>query len=382
MSKGAIMKRFKQLILLLLIIISLTGCYSSVLENPISDIVPEEKIIQDVQSSDEDEEVLPYEPDIPKGSSFEIHYIDVGQADAALVICDGNYMLIDGGNPEDSSLIYSYLTKQNVKKLHTIVCSHAHDDHVGGLPAAVHSFEFENVYAPERENDIDAYNSFKNKVIEKGVTIKNPKPGDSFGFGSSTVEFYGPVFDTTDLNNTSIVLKITYGETSFLFTGDAEREEEQDILNRNFDLSATVLKVGHHGASTSTSYPFLREIMPEYAVISVGSKNRYGHPTEETLSRLRDADVTVYRTDLNGDIIAKSDGKTVTITTKKNEQPTVVTPIPKNDNSQGSYIGNKKSKKFHYPTCHSLPAEHNQVILNSREEAISQGFSSCGNCRP
>ena len=382
MSKGAIMKHLKQLILLLLIIFSLTGCYSSVSEKSMSNIVTEEKMVQDVQISDENEEVFPSEPDIPKDSTFEVHYIDVGQADAALVICDGNYMLIDGGNSEDSSLIYSYLTKQNVKKLHTIVCSHAHDDHVGGLPAAVYNFEIENVYAPERENDIDAYNSFKNKVIEKGITIKNPKPGDSFGFGSSTVEFYGPVYDTTDLNNTSIVLKITYGETSFLFTGDAEREEEQDILSKNFDLSATVLKVGHHGASTSTSYPFLREIMPEYAVISVGSKNSYGHPTDETLSRLRDADVTVYRTDLNGDIIAKSDGKKVTFITRKNEQPTVVTPIPNNNTSHGTYIGNKKSRKFHYPTCHSLPAEHNQVILNSREEAISQGFSSCGNCRP
>ena len=376
------MKHLKQLILLLLIIFSLTGCYSSVSEKSMSNIVTEEKMVQDVQISDENEEVFPSEPDIPKDSTFEVHYIDVGQADAALVICDGNYMLIDGGNSEDSSLIYSYLTKQNVKKLHTIVCSHAHDDHVGGLPAAVYNFEIENVYAPERENDIDAYNSFKNKVIEKGITIKNPKPGDSFGFGSSTVEFYGPVYDTTDLNNTSIVLKITYGETSFLFTGDAEREEEQDILSKNFDLSATVLKVGHHGASTSTSYPFLREIMPEYAVISVGSKNSYGHPTDETLSRLRDADVTVYRTDLNGDIIAKSDGKKVTFITRKNEQPTVVTPIPNNNTSHGTYIGNKKSRKFHYPTCHSLPAEHNQVILNSREEAISQGFSSCGNCRP
>ena len=376
------MKHLKQLILLLLIIFSLTGCHSSVSDNPISDIVPEDEITQDVQQSDESEGKQLSEPELPKGSNFEVHYIDVGQADAALVICDGNYMLIDGGNPEDSNLIYTYLKKQNVEKLHTIVCSHANEDHVGGLPAAVHNFEFENVYAPIRENDIDAYNSFKNKVISKGITIQNPKPGDSFNFGSSVVEFYGPVYDTTDLNNTSLVLKITYGSTSFLFTGDAEREEEQDILNKNFDLSATVLKVGHHGGSTSTSYPFLREVMPKYAVISVGAKNSYGHPTEETLSKLSDADATVYRTDLQGDIIAKSDGKNVTFTTQKNEQPIEVAPVQNNNNNQGSYIGNVKSKKFHYPTCHSLPAEHNQIILNSREEAISQGFSSCGNCHP
>ena len=120
--------------------------------------------------------------------------------------------------------------------------------------------------------------------------------------------------------------------------------------------------------------------MPKYAVISVGAKNSYGHPTEETLSKLSDADATVYRTDLQGDIIAKSDGKNVTFTTQKNEQPIEVAPVQNNNNNQGSYIGNVKSKKFHYPTCHSLPAEHNQIILNSREEAISQGFTSCGNC--
>jgi len=378
------MKQLKQLILLLLIIFSLTGCYSSVSEEPINDIVPEDKITQEVQPSNQTEENPSSESELPKGSNFEVHYIDVGQADAALVICDGNYMLIDGGNDEDSSLIYSYLTKQNVKKLHTIVCSHAHEDHVGGLPAAVHNFEFETVYAPVRENDIDSYRSFKEKIISKGKSITNPKPGDSFNFGCSVVEFLGPMYDTTDLNNTSLVLKITYGSTSFLFTGDAEREVEQDILNKGFDLSATVLKVGHHGGATSTTYPFLREVMPEYAIISVGKNNQYHHPTEDVLSRLRDADVTVYRTDLNGDIIAKSDGKNVTITTKKNETP-VPTVVPSdNTNSNGSseYIGNLKSKKFHYPTCHSLPAEHNREYLSSREEAISKGYSSCGNCCP
>lgn len=115
------MKHLKQLILLLLIIFSLTGCYSSVSENPMNDVVPDDKITQEIQPTDDNEEISSSELEVPNGSSFEIHYIDVGQADAALVICDGNYMLIDGGNPEDSSLIYSYLTKQNVKKLHTIV---------------------------------------------------------------------------------------------------------------------------------------------------------------------------------------------------------------------------------------------------------------------
>ena len=132
--------------------------------------------------------------------------------------------------------------------------------------------------------------------------------------GSARVEILG-VNEDSDPNNTSIVLRIDYGSTSFLFTGDAERESEQKMLNRGANLSATVLKVGHHGSNSSTTYPFLREVMPEYAVISVGTGNTYGHPTENTLSRLRDAQVQVYRTDRNGDVFCSSDGRNVTFWT-------------------------------------------------------------------
>ena len=195
-------------------------------------------------------------------------------------------------------------------------------------------------------------------------------------------------------------MKIIYGDTSFLFTGDAEREEEQEILNAGYDLSATVLKVGHHGSKNSTTYPFLREIMPQYAVISVGD-NSYGHPTEDTLSRLRDADVKVYRTDMQGDIIATSDGKTLTITTKKNSDaetnPTVAeksnayyqTEEQNTDTDKSEkvceYIGNRNTKKFHYPECSSVGQmkEKNKVYLNcTRDEAIADGYESCKRCNP
>lgn len=329
-------------------------------------------------------------PDIGADSNFEVHYLDVGQADASLILCDNKTMLIDGGNPGDSSLIAAYLKKLNISHLDYIICSHAHDDHVGGLPGALSVATAGKVYAPITENDIKEYQSFKSKVASQGLTITNPSPGDTFQFGSSTVLFLGPVHENvSDLNDTSIVLKITYGDTSFLFTGDAERDEEQSILAQNYDLSATVLKVGHHGSGDSTTYPFLREIMPEYAIISVG-ENNYGHPTEETLSRLRDADVKVYRTDMQGDIIASSNGKTVNIKTVKNQNidtnPTVkesepLYPAP-NDTPSQKYIGNKNTKKFHYPSCYSLPYEKNRVYFDSRSEAVNSGYSSCGNCNP
>ena len=209
---------------------------------------------------------------------------------------------------------------------------------------------------------------------------------------------------------------VTYGETRFLFTGDAERDAELDILAMEYDLSATVLKVGHHGSDTSTTYPFLREIMPQYAVISVGRDNTYGHPHDNLLSRLRDADVTVYRTDMQGDIVAVSDGYTVTFTTDRNADvqtnptsvtaattpapatpvpatPAPTTPVPAPTTEQPvasppqspsgeTYIGNINSLKFHAPSCRTLPAEHNRVSFASRQAAVSAGYDPCGNCKP
>jgi len=198
------------------------------------------------------------------------------------------------------------------------------------------------------------------------------------------VQVLGPQQQYDDPNDTSIVLKVSYGDTSFLFTGDAERTAEADILDAGYDLSSTVLKVGHHGSDTSTSYPFLREIMPEYAVIQVGAGNSYGHPTEDTLSRLRDADVEVYRNDLQGTIICTSDGETVAFTTEKNAtartNPTVVVTPELDD--VGEYIGNKNSKKFHLPSCKNLPAEKNRIYFESRQAAVEAGQSPCGNCKP
>lgn len=329
-------------------------------------------------------------------SAFTVHYIDVGQGDAALVVCDNKTMLIDGGKPQAGSIIYTYLKKLNINCLDYIVASHADDDHIGGLSAPLAKMTVKNVLAPKTEANSRSYTNFKTKAAEQGLTITHPKAGESLDFGSSKVEFFGPITENeSDRNNGSIVMKIIYGDTSFLFTGDAEREEEQEILNAGYNLSSTVLKVGHHGSRNSTTYPFLREIMPKYAVISVG-ENSYGHPTEDTLSRLRDADVKVYRTDLQGDIIAVSDGKNVTFTTNKNENvQTNPTENEKSNSSQNTanqassevfeYVANAKSKKFHYPQCAAVSQmkEENKVYLNcTHDEAVKDGYIPCGMCNP
>lgn len=248
----------------------------------------------------------------PSAYPMEVHYIDVGQADSALVICEGQAMLIDGGNTADSRLIASYLKNEDIKELEYVVCSHAHEDHVGGLSAALSTVNVCRVFAPETGADTKAYKNFVKKAKEQDCAIETPSAGEKIPLGSGTVEFLGPITEKgRELNSTSIVLKITYGNTSFLFTGDAERDEEQEILDSGADLKATVLKAGHHGSSTSTTYPFLRAVMPQYAVISCEKGNSYGHPHRETLSKLSDAGTEVLRTDKNGTIIMLSDGERV-----------------------------------------------------------------------
>jgi len=250
---------------------------------------------------------------------FEVHFLDVGQGDCALVLCDGQAMLIDGGEASESSKVYAYLQNHGVDHLDYIVATHVHSDHVGGLSGALNYASVDHALCPVRDYDSKAFRSFIKYLKKQNISITIPEDGDEFNIGSAKVYVFGPVKDYDEANDASIVLKVVYGKTSFLFTGDAERIAEADILARGYDLSATVLKVGHHGSDTSTSYPFLREVMPEYAVISVGKNNSYGHPSENTLSRLRDADVTVFQTDLCGTIICVSDEKTVAFEFEKKD---------------------------------------------------------------
>ena len=315
-------------------------------------------------------------------SGLTVYFINVGQADSALIVCDGHAMLIDGGNRGDSSLIYSFLDSRKITHLDYVVATHSDEDHVGGLSGALRAATVGVALCPVTESGSELFNNFVNSLSEQDVQITVPNHGDTFSLGSSEVLIVGPVGQYSDSNNTSIVLKLTYGQTSFLFTGDAERKSEQDILEAGYDISATVLKVGHHGSDTSTTYPFLREIMPQYAVISCETGNSYGHPHEDTMSRLRDADVIVYRTDLQGTITCVSDGTTVSFITERNAGAVTNPSQPSVSVEEDHYIGNVKSLKFHRPSCSGLPSEKNQVILESRESAISGGFDPCGICKP
>ena len=268
------------------------------------------------------------EPTAPSSeSSFEVHFIDVGQADAILILCDGKTMLIDGGNKADSNLMYTYLKKHNITHLDYVIGTHGHEDHIGGIAGALQYATVDTAYCSVTSYNSQAFRNFVNALNNRGVSITVPQAGLTFQLGSATCTILTLDPKADDPNNTSIVMRVVYGETSFLFTGDAEREVEQALLSSGVELKSTVLKVGHHGSNSSTTYPFLREVMPEYAVICVGKDNTYGHPTANTLSRLRDAEVTTFRTDLQGDIICVSDGKTVTFSVSKNANAAVYAGI-------------------------------------------------------
>ena len=310
-----------------------------------------------------------------QADSLSVHYIDVGQADCALLECGGQYMIIDGGNVDDSDLVVTYLQDQGVEQLHTVVCTHAHEDHVGGLAAVLAVYPTEQILSPTRTYSSACFDDFLYYADQQDITITIPDPGDSFYLGNAEVTVLGPVKSYADPNNTSIVVKVEFGDTSFLFTGDMEKDAETDMLDYGMDVSADVLKVGHHGSSTSTGYRFLYEVDPEYAVISVGTDNTYGHPHRETVAILADAGVPMLRTDELGTILAITDGSEITFTwEKQSAQPGDIEP------ADATYIGNRNSKKFHLPTCNGLPAENNRVIFDSYSEAIDEGYTPCGNC--
>ena len=313
---------------------------------------------------------------------FEMHFIDVGQALSVLVECDGQFMLYDGGNVDDGSLVVSYLQKQGVEELQYVFCSHAHEDHVGGLAAALAYFPANHVYSPVTEASTKCFRDFVKYTQQQGLQVEVPAVGTVWPLGSATVTMLGPVAQYDNTNDTSIVLRVDYGSTSFLLTGDMESDAERDLVNSGANLKADVLQVGHHGSSTSTSYIFLNAVLPEMGIISCGVNNKYGHPHEETLSILRDAGVGVYRTDLLGAIVIGSDGQNYTIRTEKTATDAELNPTDPAaaSTAQQGYIGNVNSKKFHLPSCANLPAEKNQILFSSYEEAIAAGYSPCSSC--
>lgn len=371
---------------------------------------------------------------ISQAGTLTVTWLDVGQGDAAVIQCGGQSMLIDGGKPEKSSYIYAWLQQHGLSCLDVIVATHVDADHIGGLSGALNYASVGTAYCPVTTGTTETFQSFVKYLAQQGKQITVPTAGETFALGGAQVQILGPLHSAEDSNDNSIVLKVSFGATSFLFTGDAERAEEQDLLNAGVNLQSTVLKVGHHGSDTSTSYPFLRAVAPQYAVISVGAGNSYGHPTEAVLSRLRDAGVTTFRTDMQGEITAVSDGQTVNFSVAKNAAAETLANAGAGQNANqaggagsaaqnagsgqnaagagaaggaaiasvnagggnaggaaastttaGSYVLNTNTHKFHLPGCPSVETispKNRKDVNESREQIISEGYAPCKRCNP
>ena len=309
-----------------------------------------------------------------------VYFLDVGQADSALITCGGEAMLIDGGNVADAQYVVSALAQRGVTALQAVVATHCDEDHCGGLAGVLAKYPAGRVLCSVTEYDTKAFSDFAKYAAAQDRAIEQPQPGERWRLGDAEVTVLGPLRDYGDNNENSIVLRIDYGETSFLFTGDIGLEAEDELVESGANLSATVLKVAHHGSRGSSGYVFLRAAAPRYGVISVGADNSYGHPTEQALSRLRDADVQLCRTDLQGTVTASSDGKTVAFTTERTATAEQINPTLKN--APASYIGNINSGVVHSDTCASLPPEQNQITFDSYEQAVNAGYRPHKKCLP
>lgn len=240
-----------------------------------------------------------------------VHFLDVGQGLSILVQSGGQNLLYDGGDRSASSFVVSYLQNQQVTNIDYLISSHYDEDHVSGLIGCLNNFEVSNVIGADYVHDSGLYDSFMNAVEANGLSVQHPAVGTEFSFGTGSFTVWAPSEISGDSNNNSVAIKLTNGESSFIFTGDAEYDSEESMVASGIDLSCDVLCVGHHGSASSTSWDFLEATVPEYAVVSCGTDNQYGHPDADTMEKLEAMEIEVFRTDKQGTVIALSDGSSL-----------------------------------------------------------------------
>lgn len=250
-------------------------------------------------------------------SNLKIYFVDVGQADCILINDNNEYSLIDAGNNEDGEKLVKYFKDLGITKFKYVFGTHAHEDHIGGMDNIIENFQIEHFYMPDAITTTRTFEEVLDVLEEKSIAFETPKEDENLTFSDTDFKVLHVGKDKKDLNDTSIVLKLTYKNTSYLFMGDATSSVEKDILDK--DIKSDVLKVGHHGSQYSSTISFLKKVSPKYAIIEVGKNNSYNHPKEVTLKKLEDLGTKIYRTDEDGTIILTSDGENMSFETVKTD---------------------------------------------------------------
>ena len=313
----------------------------------------------------------------PSEDTVQFHFIDVGQGDCIFIQNGDKTILIDAGTYESGHEIYKYLTDRGIKKLDYFIISHSHDDHVGGASNIARGLNIDTLFISHHESKSYSYEKFIDVLLEKNISPAYPDFDAVYEIGGMKLKFVSPNKNFDDDNENSFVVLLEFGDIKALFTGDIEKTAEADILSRNIDISADILKIAHHGSRTSSSPQFLRAVYPSVAVIQSAKGNKYGHPHDEVLERLEQIGCKILRTDEDGTIILSTDGKTIRRSTGEEYES-----LGEKPQLTFSYIGNKKSKIFHTDLCPNLPGEKNKITFSSKEEAENSGYKKCGNCNP
>ncbi len=325
-----------------------------------------------------------------------VYFISTGNSDSILIADGGKFALIDGADNDDESMLVNYLSNHGVKDLEYLILTHPDADHCGGLDAVVRNFSIKNVFVGNGSADSKTYTDFINACMNKNLQPSVPLADKTFTLGNGSFKFYNQKANYDDVNDDSLVSLYTIGNNKFLFMGDASKNVESTLSIGKVD----VLKVGHHGSKTASSDAFIKAVAPKYAVITCGKNNKYGHPHQETLNTLSKNKVTTYRTDLNGTVVATSDGSSVTFkvsgvaapqssvnkttskTTNKvtSNTTSTKTAVTNTNNTKSSTVYvTKTGKKYHKDGCSSLSKSK---IPISKDEAEKEGYTPCNKCNP
>lgn len=361
----------KKKILLLMSCVFLSGC-APLPESAMSGTDLQESVCENV-SWEDTSRTESSGADLSGAGELTAHFLDVGQGDCSILVSDGHVMVIDCGDEGQGTKIQNYLQKQEIEEIEYLVLTHPDSDHIGGAPAVITKFEIGTVFVSGYEKDTRCYDRLTETLKYKRRKTRVPETGEKYTLGNAEITFYVPG-ETEDANNASLVVTVKNGNNVFLFTGDAESAEETDILRQGADVSADVYHVGHHGSSTSTSDSFLEAVHPEYAVISCGEGNDYGHPHTETTDKLIRSGTEIYRTDEQGTVTAVSDGENIMWSYETHTK----------DSRAGSYVCNTNTMKFHLPECESAEkiSQSNREIMEDRNEIIQKGYQPCKLCNP